>query len=133
MMLSRHDSDWHSTALRGTHVFPVLPRPVVLAPNNPSERQKNDCSATRRTQAAANRFKDRPAKGNVVLIPLLCLLAMGTGTAGLIWYENLDSDQKRRADRLAEAYAQDLYAKGVPQLQRHEAYEVHRLVRGHFG
>jgi hypothetical protein len=68
-----------------------------------------------------------------MLIPLLCLLAMGTGTAGLIWYENLDSDEKRRADRLAEAYAQDLYAKRVPQLQRHEAFEIQRLVRGHFG
>ena len=63
------------------------------------------------------------------LIPFLALLAIGTGTATLFWYEDLTREQKEEANRLTTKYARELYGKTVKQLSEQQANRVQTLVR----
>jgi hypothetical protein len=61
-----------------------------------------------------------------------CGTAIGLGTAGLIWYQNLSREEQKEADEAAGRLAMELFNKQYAQLQRHEANKIHAILERHY-
>ena len=68
----------------------------------------------------------------VGLIPLLGLIGLFGGASSLVWYARLSTDDKQRADKIAEDYANELYEKARAHLTQSEAHHVNTLTKRHF-
>jgi len=67
-----------------------------------------------------------------MIIPVLAALMSAFGLGTLAWYYNLNDQQKRQADLLANQYAAELYGMALDQLEAQQAKHVHSLVQSHF-
>lgn len=68
----------------------------------------------------------------IPLIPILCLLAIGGGTGGYLWYSGLSQREQDEANLLAAEYARQVYYKTLDQLSAEEARHVYTLTSKHF-
>ena len=66
------------------------------------------------------------------LIPLLALFAILGGGVTLVWYDQLSSEEKKEADRIACDYAKDIYDKSLEDLSQKQADHVALLTKRHF-
>lgn len=67
------------------------------------------------------------------MVPLIPLLFTGAGIAsllGLIWYDNLSTEQKRIANGHAARLAQEMYQQQIDQLTRSQLNHVLQEVKG---
>jgi len=67
------------------------------------------------------------------LIPLACLAFIAGGGVGLGWYYSIDDEQRRKADRIANNLAWQLYRTSVNNLTQDQADRVAALVRKQLG
>lgn len=66
------------------------------------------------------------------LVPLLAIIAILTGGATLVWYDQLSTEEKEKADRIACDYARRIYHKSLEDLSKEQANHVARLTQKHF-
>jgi hypothetical protein len=67
------------------------------------------------------------------LIPLACLAFIAGGGVGLGWYYTIDDDKRRKADRIANDIAWEMYRTSMSNLTQDQANRVAALVRKQLG
>jgi hypothetical protein len=66
------------------------------------------------------------------LVRVLALIAMCGGGATLYWYEQLSEEKRKEADRIACAYAKELFNKSLADLTSAQSSHVAMLTKQHF-
>jgi hypothetical protein len=65
-------------------------------------------------------------------VPVIALIAILGGGATLVWYDQLNKEEKEKADRIASDYARRIYHKSLEDLSEDQAKRVAALTQRHF-
>lgn len=63
------------------------------------------------------------------LIPIVCLAAVLSGSAGMGWYYSKSKEEQEEADRLAANLAQKMFQKSLKNLTRDQAEQIAGMVQ----